>query len=311
MKNFRNFLLIFPGQGNFDFLIFNKFYNNCFFFRKLLNEILDIIFLNHNYLKNNIFNSNLRQFLSLTINIYLWRNWLIKINLLPFMVSGHSLGEYSALYCSGSLSIYDLINIILRRTFLMKNYYDDKFKYDIFAVIGLSKIKIKLISNFLNLEIKHVWIANFNSDDQIIVVVNKYYSCLLIKILNYFNVNKIIKLNINLPVHSHLMYFPYTKFYFFLKFFSFKSSIFPVLYNFQFNKSSNFINIPFFLSNQLYNSVLWDETLKYFIRKEIVNIVECGFESVLTNLIKKTSSFFHCFSLGEKNIFKSLIKNLN
>jgi len=51
----------------------------------------------------------------LTASIALWRLWLAEGGVKPAFVAGHSLGEYSALVASGSLSLKEAVKLVETR----------------------------------------------------------------------------------------------------------------------------------------------------------------------------------------------------
>ena len=56
----------------------------------------------------------------LTASVALWRLWQANSSVLPAFVSGHSLGEYSALVAAGSLSLAEAVKLVERRGQLMQ-----------------------------------------------------------------------------------------------------------------------------------------------------------------------------------------------
>jgi len=83
-------------------------------------------------------------------------------------MTGHSLGQYSALVCSGVLNFSDALKIISYRQKLMRNKIGKMY-----AIIGLNKKIVKNICKDFGK--KKVFIACINSNNQIIVTGKKKY----------------------------------------------------------------------------------------------------------------------------------------
>ena len=51
----------------------------------------------------------------LTASVALWRVWQAESDVIPSILAGHSLGEYSALVCAGVLSLTDGVKLVEKR----------------------------------------------------------------------------------------------------------------------------------------------------------------------------------------------------
>ncbi len=56
----------------------------------------------------------------LTAGVAAWRAWQAAGGTMPAMLAGHSLGEYSALVCSGALEFADAVALVRQRAELMQ-----------------------------------------------------------------------------------------------------------------------------------------------------------------------------------------------
>ena len=116
--------------------------------------------------------------------------------------AGHSLGEYSALACAGSLSFSDTLKILKIRGNAMQSSVP-KGVGGMVAVLGS---KIEIIENIIaeNKNKYECFIANDNSDGQIVLSGNISD---LDKIMSDLKLNNIknIKLPVSAPFHCKLM----------------------------------------------------------------------------------------------------------
>jgi [acyl-carrier-protein] S-malonyltransferase len=57
----------------------------------------------------------------LTAGYAAWRVWQTQGGVTPALMAGHSLGEYTALVCAGSVTFADALRVVRRRSELMQN----------------------------------------------------------------------------------------------------------------------------------------------------------------------------------------------
>ncbi len=101
------------------------------------------------------------------VNASLWG--FIRNKLAPACTAGHSLGEYAALYASGTLSIDDTLHLVCLRGRLMAEAGKDT-SGKMAAILKLSQTRVEelvdVVRNDLNQEIR---VANFNTPAQFVV----------------------------------------------------------------------------------------------------------------------------------------------
>ena len=130
---------------------------------------------------------------------------LSKKNISNFVdyVSGHSLGEYSAISCANSVNEFDAIYLLKIRAEAMQKAVP-LGKGGMAAILGsnLDKVYelIKIASKSGLLEI-----ANDNSDSQIVISGQINAIDHAISIAKNIGIKKIIKLNVSAPFHCKLM----------------------------------------------------------------------------------------------------------
>ena len=87
---------------------------------------------------------------------------LAEKGFVPDSMIGHSIGEYTALYCAGIISFEEAMKLVLVRSTVMKEAANEK-KGAIMVVFADAKTTEALISEST---LKDVWVANKNSDKQ-------------------------------------------------------------------------------------------------------------------------------------------------
>lgn len=114
-------------------------------------------------------------------------------------LGGHSLGEYTAVSCAGSISFGDCVNLVrLRGKFMQEAVPEGQG-----GMIALVSSKEKVEQEIKNFQ--DVWIANINSQDQVVVSGRKDS---LDKFADYMRKKNIraIPLKVSAPFHCPLMY---------------------------------------------------------------------------------------------------------
>ncbi len=205
----------------------------------------------------------------------------IKIN----AVSGHSLGEYSALVSCGAISFKDCIKILKIRCKEMHKANINS-KGGMLAVINQD---IELINKICNSLSKTV-IANINSHNQIIVSGPIVELDKAIEIFKNNNIKKIIKLNVSGAFHSPLMNQANLSLNKVINSVNFNDTKIPIYQNVSSIKTFEGKKIKNNLSKQLTGSVLWYQTILNMEKDGITDIIEVGPKKVLSKLIQKITS---------------------
>ncbi len=198
--------------------------------------------------------------------------------------AGHSLGEYTALSCSDSLSLKESLYLLNERGKAMQEAVPVG-EGSMLAVLGsdISSINI-LISE--NIKSGICEIANDNSDGQIILSGEKKTISNFQKILKDKKI-KSIPLPVSAPFHCSLMK-------------KAADSLKPKIYNTNFKKprievisnvtakpESDPNKIKELLVSQIYSKVRWREIILFMKEKGVLEFVEVGPGKVLSGLLKR------------------------
>lgn len=107
----------------------------------------------------------------LTASIALWRLWLAEGGAAPAFVSGHSLGEYSALVAAESISLKDAVRLVERRGQLMQEAVPAGHGA-MAAILGLDDaVVVEICAEAAEDQV--VSAVNFNSPGQVVIAGNK------------------------------------------------------------------------------------------------------------------------------------------
>lgn len=198
-------------------------------------------------------------------------------------VAGHSLGEFSALVASNSISFEDGLKLVRVRANEMKKACEMN-PGTMAAVIGLEN---KIVENCC-MKIKEIVVpANYNCPGQIVVSGEKKAIKNVSKILSENGARKVIELNVGGAFHSPLMLPAKKVLETYIKKIEFKKPSCPIYQNSVGKGVSNVEEIRKNLVDQLISPVLWTQSISQMINDGIKNFVEVGPGKVLQGLIKK------------------------
>lgn len=198
--------------------------------------------------------------------------------------AGHSLGEYSALLCAGSLSFEDALYLLFERGKSMQEAVPVG-KGGMLAVLGseneeiedcIKKIKSKGICE----------IANDNAPGQIIVSGNIELIQELQNILKE-NKKKSIMLPVSAPFHCSLMNAAATNMKSKIENVNFTKPNYEIIANVTSTPTNDPVEIKKLLVEQIYSKVRWRESILYMANQNITEYLEIGPGKVLTGLVKR------------------------
>lgn len=198
-------------------------------------------------------------------------------------VAGHSLGEFSALVASNSISFKDGLELVKIRANEMKRACEVN-PGTMAAVIGLGN---QIVEDCC-LKIKNIVVpANYNCPGQIVVSGENSAISDVTRLLNEKGARKVIPLNVGGAFHSPLMLPAKKKLEKYIQKIQFKKPYCPIYQNSVGKGVSNVEEIKKNLVHQLISPVLWAQSINQMIADDIKNFVEIGPGRVLQGLIKK------------------------
>ena len=222
---------------------------------------------------------------------YLHFNKLINsINMTPTYLAGHSLGEYSALVASNSITIIEALKLVRRRGELMELAP----KGSMSAIMGLEhNIIADICATTSDGPDSHVQCANLNSPNQTVIsghndAVERAQELCISK-----GAKRSIKLKVSIASHSMLMQDVANQFKQNLNDIQFNMPDTQIIHNVSVDSVSSPQDIPPLLVSQLYSPVRWVETCNFISTKNLP-IIECGPGKVLSGLFKanKLENYF-------------------
>ena len=218
-------------------------------------------------------------------------------------LAGHSLGEYSALVCSGSLYFEDALHLLHERGKAMQEAVPIG-NGSMIAVLG---VKIDEINNLLESRNKNgvCEIANDNADGQVIVSGNKESVETFRLILKEKKI-KSIPLKVSAPFHCSLMKPAAIKMEEKINKTKFVNPSVEIVNNVTAKPEINYDIIKRLLIKQIFSTVKWRESLINMSELGVNDFIEIGPGKILTGMVKRTIKHANCFSINSITDIKNL-----
>ena len=308
------FSIVFPGQGSQKVGMVKEFYEKYDLAKRIFkdaDEILNvpitkIIFEGPDHQLNLTENTQPAIFLaSYCIFEIIKKEFEYDFKKFKFF-AGHSLGEYSALACLGSISFEDTLKILQKRGKFMQEAVPSG-EGAMLAVLGISSKELDKILEE-NKDSYECYIANDNSQLQVVVSGLKKDINLLSDDLNNKKI-KNLKLNVSAPFHCKYMKKASQKMASFINDLKMNELEKPIISNVTAKETSSSKEIKSLLISQIEKKVRWLESVEYMINNGVKNFVEIGPGKVLSGLIKRINKNVSVNSINSVEDIKLLIND--
>ena len=198
--------------------------------------------------------------------------------------AGHSLGEYTALVCSGSLSIEKAAYLLNERGKAMQDSVP-LGQGAMLAVLGLQLDEVEKEINLLSKE-EVCEIANDNSNTQVVVSGTKNIINMLSENLKKKKKKGII-LPVSAPFHCSLMKKASVSMKDKIESTVFSKLSTSIISNVTAKEENDVNRIKSLLIEQIISRVRWRESVNYMISQGVKEFLEIGPGKVLSGLVKK------------------------
>lgn len=223
--------------------------------------------------------------LMLTAGVAVWRVWHETGGDTPHLMAGHSLGEYSALVCAGSIDFAEAVALVRNRGEFMQQAVPEG-QGGMVAVIGPDAAAVDgFCQTAAQGEVLSV--ANYNSPVQTIVAGTSSAIARLVEIAGQAGAKRVLRLPVSAPFHCQLMQ-PATEMLIpHLAALEIRPPLIPVINNVDACRVSDPGQIRDALIRQIANPVRWVELVEKIVAEGIQLLVECGPGKVLLGLNKR------------------------
>ena len=245
--------------------------------------------------------------LMLTAGVATWR-YLQENNLAtPSFIAGHSLGEFTALVAANSLTFNDALSVVTKRAELMQNAVPEN-EGAMAAIIGLEDERvIEICMQEQGSEVLEA--VNFNSPGQVVIAGTKSTLEKSLQIFKDAGAKRAILLPVSVPSHCKLMHPASILFGDYLDKINFNLPEIPVIQNFEAIGYNEIEKVKLALVFQLFNPVMWTQTIKSLSSEGIDLFIEAGPGKILTGLNKRINKeASHVSMSNEEAIDEILLK---
>lgn len=302
---------LFPGQGVQSIGMGKDLYDEYEEYRNVYKKVEKITGVN---VENITFNSS-EEVLSQTKNTQICiltmslaiLELLKKENIEVIASSGLSLGEYSALINSGSISFEDGVKIVKIRGELMQNLCP-KGNWSMLAVLGLDE---ETVTNVCN-EITNGFVApaNFNCPGQIVISGEKQAVDEASQKLKEAGAKRIIELKTSGPFHTKMLEKASIELRKELENVKINSFETKVIKNLDGKEYSNNDNVKEILSKHIINPVKFEQSLRTMIDMGIDTFIEIGPGKTLSGFVKKIDKNLNVFNINNLESYKKTISEI-
>jgi [acyl-carrier-protein] S-malonyltransferase len=307
---------VFPGQGSQAVAMLNDFTDNNIVqatFKEASDALgYDLWQLVAQGPAEQLNQTNFTQPALLTASVALWRVWQAESDVLPTILAGHSLGEYSALVCADVLSLTDAVKLVEKRGEYMQTCVPAGVGA-MAAIIGLDdQAIIDACSHAKNDEV--VAAVNFNSPGQVVIAGHKAAVERAGELCKTAGAKRVLPLPVSVPSHCTLMNDAAVKLAEDLEKITFNTPTINVINNVNVTIETSSEEIKAALVKQLYIPVRWSETITQMGEQGITQMLEVGPGKVLQGLVKRINKTISCVSFNSEDSLakaKELTKKAN
>ena len=221
----------------------------------------------------------------LTSSVALWRVWQSINAPMPAMMAGHSLGEYSALVCSGALAFADAVKLVELRGLAMQEAVPEGVGA-MAAIIGLDNESIAANCEKAA-QGQVVSPVNFNSPGQVVIAGHKEAVERANVLMKESGAKRALPLPVSVPSHCALMKPAAEKLAQALQSIEITAPAIPVINNVDVSTETDAARIKDALVRQLFSPVRWTETIEAVANAGVEFEVEMGPGKVLSGLVKR------------------------
>ncbi|ACL75337.1 ACP S-malonyltransferase [Ruminiclostridium cellulolyticum] len=304
--------LLFPGQGSQYAGMGKSLYDEFKAARLTFEEANDVLKFDIKRLCFDGLLSDLSkpeniQLTLLTVSVATFRAYMEQVGMNPVIAAGHSLGEYSALTCSGAVSFPDMLKIVNVRSKLSQELADSGLG-GMTIIDGLDPDVVEECCSLVSRQGHIVTVSCYNSATQ--TAISGHQNAVMEA------EDKLIELGAQItpiigsaPFHSAVMETAGERLKEELGKYTFRSFNFPVISNFTALPYEKPNRLPELLQHQMSHPVQWQRIMNYLKYKGIKITIEIGPQNVLRNLVKSSINGIEAFSFGQQEDRDRIIKD--
>jgi len=221
----------------------------------------------------------------LTASVAIWRLWQEQGGPAPIAMAGHSLGEWSALVCSGAVEFADAVGIVRARGAFMQEAVPVGVGA-MAAIMGMDdQVVIDACREAGNGQI--VDAVNFNAPGQVVIAGDAEAVRRAANICKKAGAKRAVELPVSAPFHTSLMRPAADNLAELVAQTTFKPPQVTIVHNVHAQTEDNIEAIKSLMLEQIYKPVLWVDCVNSLATRGAEILVECGPGRVLNGLSKR------------------------
>ncbi|HHU74722.1 MAG TPA: ACP S-malonyltransferase [Clostridiales bacterium] len=220
-------------------------------------------------------------------------------DIVPDVVAGLSLGEYSALTASGYFNLKEVIPLVQKRGKYMQEAVPEGVG-KMSAVLGLSEDKVREACEEANI-FGIVEPANFNCPGQIVIGGEIKAVDEAGKLAKEKGAVKVIDLPVSAPFHTSMLKPAAEKLKVVLNSVEIGQLKYPVISNVTADFIQNQNQVKELLYQQVMNSVLWEQSIRKMIEFGVTKFIEIGPGRTLSGFVKKIDRRLSVLNVEDTN----------
>jgi [acyl-carrier-protein] S-malonyltransferase len=221
----------------------------------------------------------------LAAGVATWRIWRGRGGALPLLVSGHSLGEFTALVCAEALDFAPAIDLVRYRGQIMQQAVPAG-SGAMAAILGLEDADIEAACREAG-QGGVVEPANFNSPGQVVIAGEAAAVARAIELCKARGAKRAVPLPVSVPSHTSLMKAAAQRLAERLAALSVRTPRVRYLSAVDAAEHTQPDEIRALLVRQLSSPVRWSQTLKALAATGVAQVIECGPGKVLAGLNRR------------------------
>jgi [acyl-carrier-protein] S-malonyltransferase len=285
-----NLAFVFPGQGSQKIGMLSELAEQYSLIKETFDQASDVLGYNMWELiqkgEQEAINLTERtQPILLASSVAIWRLWNEKNGAIPSQMAGHSLGEWSALVCSGVVDFADGLNIVRARGQYMQQAVPVG-EGAMAAIIGLDdKAILEACANAQSLGV--VDAVNFNAPGQVVIAGSNAAVEAAMESCKAAGAKRALPLPVSAPFHTSLMKPAADNLADLVNTVNFSAPQVPVVHNVHAQTETDPETIKALMLEQIYSPVKWVDCVNQLKNNVATTLIECGPGKVLSGLTKR------------------------
>lgn len=222
----------------------------------------------------------------LTAGVAVWRAWRERGGAMPVVLAGHSLGEYTALVAAGSIDFEDAVALVEFRGQAMQAAAPTG-SGAMAAILGLDDGAVRAACREAAGVGDIVAAANFNAPGQVVISGHSLAVERAVEAAKAAGAKRAVMLPVSVPSHCELMRPAADQLSRRLADVDIRPPEVPVIHNCDVTTKSDPAAIREALIAQLYEPVLWADSVRAIAARGVERVLEFGPGKVLTGLVKR------------------------